>query len=567
MPKACLVLAAIAAMCFAGNADAVNALAPEFPVNAASVVTPLPPSEPGTDGGFIVGDVDTIGGTTYDWLANGPHPRQLALSPTNGIHALWMYSAANQTTFPDRNMRYNFFDFSLGWNWIDPDYMTSGVNVFTDKSGYGNLDNDPATGFAVVSRHYGTTLTVGLARDMAPGGGIFEYCAGPSAVWPNMVIGQNGWMHMALADANPETQLWYSRCTTWCNIPSPTQVTGHDFPTYSMAASKVSNKVAMSWVPSTGPTGGYYRISTDGGTTWGSNQSLPCPTAYSGDTTTSFHITGLSAFYDRWDRLHLVGATMPYVGGSGYVIPAHIYHWSPDNSPAWSRIHIAQCNPANLLAAVGYNAIYACRPSIGEDANGGLFVAWEQFDSSNVENGSPTRLRADIFYAQDNGDNGKTWQSGVKITDKTTTSKRFPSIIDKLPGDTLYISYLEDQKAGFFVQGENAATNNAFIVHKVKVNLVGMEEEGRAPRALEFAARPNPFAHASRLSYALPTAGRVELAVFDPSGRQVATLADRYQSAGRYTVDFAARNLKAGIYLARLRVNDRLLTTKLVLTD
>jgi len=567
MPRVCLVLAAIAALCIAGNLEAINAVAPERPVNEAGEVVRLAPSAPTGEGDFLVGDIDTVGGTTYDWLANGPLPRQIAFSPGYGVHALWMFSAATNTSFPDRNMRYNFFDPALGWNWIDPEFMTSGVNVFTDRSGYGNLANDPATGCAVVSRHYGTTLTFGLARDMAPGGGIFEYCAGPASVWPAMDIGQNGWMHVVLADNNPQTVLYYSRCTTWCNVEPLSSVTSHDFPTYSLAASKASLKVAMSWVPSTGPTGGYYRISTDGGTTWGSNQTLPCPPAYGGDTTASFHITGLSAFYDRWDRLHFVGATMPYVAGTGYVIPAHIYHWCPDNSPAWCKIHTATCNPLNLLAAVGYNAIYACRPSMGEDANGGLYVTWEQFDSSNVESGPPSRLRADIFYAQDNGDNGRTWQAGVKITDRNTTSKRFPSIIDELRGDSLYIIYLQDQKAGFFVQAEGAATNNPIIVHKVKVNLTGMEEGKQVPRALEFAARPNPFAGSSRLAYSLPVAGRVELAVFDPTGRQVATLENRYQTAGRYVVDFAAKGLEPGVYLARLRVNDRLLTTKLVLTD
>jgi len=155
----------------------------------------------------------------------------------------------------------------------------------------------------------------------------------------------------------------------------------------------------------------------------------------------------------------------------------------------------------------------------------------------------------------------------VKITDRNTTTKRFPSIIDQLRGDSLYVVYLQDGKAGFFVQGEGAATNNPVIVHKVKINLTGMEEGKQVPKALEFAARPNPFAGSSRLSYSLPVAGRVELAVFDPAGRQVATLEDRYQTAGRYVVDFAAKGLEPGVYLARLRVNDRLLTTKLVLTD
>ena len=36
------------------------------------------------------------------------------------------------------------------WNWVDADYMQSGVNVYDKRAGYGNMQADPATGSAIV---------------------------------------------------------------------------------------------------------------------------------------------------------------------------------------------------------------------------------------------------------------------------------------------------------------------------------------------------------------------------------------------------------------------------------
>ncbi len=563
MQKTLVVLFATAALAAAGVLDAINIMPDEKAVPYSEEVvrvenTPSEPAQPQ----FIIGKMDTVGGTTYDWFANGPSLRMITNASGYGVHVVWMYSASSSTTFPDRNMRYNFYDYAMrSWTWIDPDFMTSGVNVFTDRSGYGSLGTDPATGVAVVSRHYGgTTLNVGLARDMAPGGGIFEYCAGPVCLWPAFDMDGDGWVQMAVADANPMTTLLTTRSTAWCNILSPQSRGSYSFPTYNIAASRISKKVCLTSVPSTGPTGGSYYISTDGGATWGGAQALAAPAAYGRDTTPSFHITGLFPYYDRYDRLHIVGAVMPYVGSNGYVIPADIWHWSPDNSPNWSRIQRAT---GNLTQPVGYNAILACRPTMGEDQNGNLYVAWEQFDPANGETRT-SRLRADIWYSRST-DNGKTWATPLRITDPNTTSKRFPSIIDKMEGDTLFITYLQDQIAGFFVMGEGAVTNNPIIVHKVPVQMVGMEEGRNRIRVEELSVQPNPAVGRTQIRYALPAGAGVQLNVYDLAGRNVAKLERGYQDAGRYEVNWHAEGVSPGIYLVELKAGARVLVQKLVL--
>ena len=520
----------------------------------------------------LIGTIDTIGGTTYDWQSNACAYRMVVNSSDYGVHVTWMKSASDQTTFPDRNMGYNFYDYSTGaWNWIDPDYMQSGVNTFTERCGYGNIDADPATGVAIIPAHLHTPLTPDVARDMAPGAGLFEYCTGTPTMtdylWPPLSVGQGGEIHVACIDNASRNMGFYSKVDPWCTWADPVGLAAPqpdpNFSNQNIAASKQSDKVCVTWEFSEGsPDPGFYRISTDAGATWAATEELPWPAAYGGDTATSYHITSLFPYYDRSDGLHIVAGVMPYVAGQGYIIPAQIWHWSPDNTPNWHHIITAECDPANLGAAVGYNALYACRPSLGEDSKGTLWVAWEQFDSSNVEPGPPEVLRADIFIAS-SADNGQTWSAPVKLTEGGAGSRRFPSVIDVaavMPSceQKLAVVYEVDNVAGFFVQGENIATNNPIICHWY--NIVGIQEPEieRKPMALELSARPNPYGRRTHISYAVPGAGDVSLVVCDASGRLVRILEDGHRAPGRYTVVWDGRDenrtdVAAGIYFYTLK--------------
>jgi hypothetical protein len=63
---------------------------------------------------------------------------------------------------------------------------------------------------------------------------------------------------------------------------------------------------------------------------------------------------------------------------------------------------------------------------------------------------------------------------------------------------------------------------------------------------------PNPFNPTTAISYQLPAAGSVRLAVYDMLGREVALLVDGRKEAGRHSVRFNARQLTSGVYFYRL---------------
>ena len=512
--------------------------------------------------------VDTVGATTYDWQSSGPMYRFLVNSPDYGIHVTWMYSAElGGTAFSDRNMRYNFYDYAMSaWNWIDSDKVQSGVSVFGERSGYGSLAVDPSTGAAVIGRHSGAPARPGVARDIAPGAGIFEHAdASPIGVdcqWPPIAVGPGGAIRQ-LGMLASTYELDYMQVSTWPNYGAA--IRGFDpspgFPTHNIAASRVSQKVCCTWNSSTEPaTVSYYRVSADGGMTWGDVVALAAPAAFGGDTVSSFHVTGSFPYYDRQDSLHLVTTIMPVVNDTGYVTPVGIWHWS---GGTWSRIHRAGCDPSNLEASVGYNALYACRPSLGENAQGELFVAWEQFDSANVEP-MTNLLRADVFVSA-SYDGGATWIPGIKVTSAGTTSCRFPCIMDwGCSGSDIVASYEVDEVAGFGAVGEGPVTVNPIVVGHVRSDgLLGVDRQGAARLTL---VAPTMVASTTVLGYSIPFGGSVSLDVFDAAGRNVSMLVDCYQAAGNYSARWNVSDLPRGCYVARLTSGQGSISRKLVLT-
>jgi hypothetical protein len=76
---------------------------------------------------------------------------------------------------------------------------------------------------------------------------------------------------------------------------------------------------------------------------------------------------------------------------------------------------------------------------------------------------------------------------------------------------------------------------------------------------------PNPFNPSTTISYDILSASEVSLKIYDLLGREVATLFNGQQPAGRHSVTFDARDLASGVYLCRLSSANFAATTRLLL--
>jgi len=76
---------------------------------------------------------------------------------------------------------------------------------------------------------------------------------------------------------------------------------------------------------------------------------------------------------------------------------------------------------------------------------------------------------------------------------------------------------------------------------------------------------PSPFREQTKLTYTLDKNAKVQLDVFDLSGRKVVELVNGTQSKGKYSEVFEAGSNPAGSYLVRLFVDGELYTKQVVL--
>jgi N-acetylneuraminic acid mutarotase len=78
-------------------------------------------------------------------------------------------------------------------------------------------------------------------------------------------------------------------------------------------------------------------------------------------------------------------------------------------------------------------------------------------------------------------------------------------------------------------------------------------------------AYPNPFNPITSISFSLPEAGKVNLSVYDISGRLLATITNGWRDAGLHQVQFDAAGLSSGVYIYRMSAGDFSATGKMVL--
>ncbi|MDZ7723883.1 MAG: sugar-binding protein [candidate division KSB1 bacterium] len=63
---------------------------------------------------------------------------------------------------------------------------------------------------------------------------------------------------------------------------------------------------------------------------------------------------------------------------------------------------------------------------------------------------------------------------------------------------------------------------------------------------------PNPFNPVTQIQYTLPKSSQVHIAVYDMTGRKVATLVDETQNAGTHSINWDASGLASGVYFYKM---------------
>jgi hypothetical protein len=119
------------------------------------------------------------------------------------------------------------------------------------------------------------------------------------------------------------------------------------------------------------------------------------------------------------------------------------------------------------------------------------------------------------------------------------------------------------------VSNQTDDVNNMAYTFDAEQTETSVEDGGEHQFALR-PASPNPFTSSTAIAYSVPTGGgRVEVSIFDVSGREVRTLVDGFRPAGPGEVtwdglDDAGSPVATGVYFARLDIDGTTASGKLM---
>ena len=106
---------------------------------------------------------------------------------------------------------------------------------------------------------------------------------------------------------------------------------------------------------------------------------------------------------------------------------------------------------------------------------------------------------------------------------------------------------------------------DVFLENPVKVNT--FPEEVPENGFQLFQNYPNPFNSGTSITYTISQGSQVRFIIYDLLGQKVADLVDSVQMPGTYNITFNSRHLSSGLYFYQLKVNELLLTRKMLLTN
>ncbi len=144
-------------------------------------------------------------------------------------------------------------------------------------------------------------------------------------------------------------------------------------------------------------------------------------------------------------------------------------------------------------------------------------------------------------------DNGKLFACGAGVFFSTDEGLEWFDITYNLPSSVHSLAIGID---GYLYVG---TYDNGIWKSSQRVTAVSEELVSYTPEQFFLDQNyPNPFNPTTKIQYDIPTYTKVQLKVYDILGREVKTLVNEFQNAGRYTLDFSTSNLASGVFIYQL---------------
>lgn len=206
---------------------------------------------------------------------------------------------------------------------------------------------------------------------------------------------------------------------------------------------------------------------------------------------------------------------------------------------------------AALAALQGGFSFNAYNVDIISPSNGQTFI-----DSVNIiwsVNGANDQIADYLYYSTDNGD---YWN--YLDVDSSFSGNYNWNTLNILNGTSNKIMIISASENGTAI----GINDGVFTID----NSTDVKDEDLVPGEFSLTQNyPNPFNPITTIKYQLPVNGLVTLMVFDVLGKEVKSLVNGHQEAGKYEVILNASDLASGIYIYQIRVNEFISSKKMIL--
>ncbi len=244
--------------------------------------------------------------------------------------------------------------------------------------------------------------------------------------------------------------------------------------------------------------------------------------------------------------------SVPATQDSAYTFLAHTYADSNANGLTWSKFYISAHTTDPLI-------YFNSQPDSGYSVDNIAPAVPEGLLAEPATDGSVVTLTWNR-----NTENDFAYYKIFRNNEEYATTV-----------DTVFIdNEVIEGNYSYKIQACDANGNLSDFSSTVNV-LVGVDDQNELPTKYSLSQNyPNPFSAkgvpTTTIKYAIPVvetrhALSVQLTVYDMLGRKVATLVNKNQTPGRYSVKFNANKLSTGIYFYILRAGDFSATKKMIL--
>jgi hypothetical protein len=186
---------------------------------------------------------------------------------------------------------------------------------------------------------------------------------------------------------------------------------------------------------------------------------------------------------------------------------------------------------------------------------GRIDVAW--LDTRDAPPGSDNSA---LYYSY-SYDQGVTWAVNQKLSDSFDPHVGYPQQ-DKI-GD--YIDMISDSTGAHLAWANTLnGEEDVYYSHIIPPTINGIATKEAIDNYCSVSCFPNPVENQATIRYQIPVEGFVQLVICNVYGQELATLVNKNQVAGIYTLNFAADILPEGYYLCKLYVGGHTAIARMV---